>query len=81
MAGVTLSNPDKVLWPEHDGPRAITKADLARYMEVAAERILPHVADRPVSIIRAPEGVGGGRGQGKGQESVHGDLGESQRGR
>nr|WP_315052465.1 DNA ligase D [uncultured Brevundimonas sp.] len=59
VAGVTLTNPDKVLWPEHDGPRAITKADLARYMEVAAERILPHVADRPVSIIRAPEGVGG----------------------
>lgn len=59
VAGVTLSNPDKVLWPEHDGRRAITKADLARYMEAAAERILPHVADRPVSIIRAPEGVGG----------------------
>ncbi len=59
VAGVAISNPDKVLWPAADGRPAITKADLARYYEAAAERILPHVADRPVSIIRAPEGIGG----------------------
>lgn len=59
VAGVTISNPDKVLWPAHDGAAAITKADLARYYAMAAERILPHVADRPLSIIRAPEGIGG----------------------
>ena len=59
VAGVTLSSPDKVLWPGHDGHPPITKADLARYYEAAAERILPHVADRPTSIIRAPDGIGG----------------------
>lgn len=59
VAGVTISNADKVLWPAADGKPAITKAELVRYYEMAAERILPHVADRPVSIIRAPEGVGG----------------------
>ena len=59
VAGVTISNPDKVLWPAQGDQRAITKADLVRYYEAAAERILPHVADRPVSIIRAPDGVGG----------------------
>jgi bifunctional non-homologous end joining protein LigD len=59
VAGVTISNPDKVLWPAHDGEEAITKADLVRYYEAAAERILPHVADRPISIIRAPEGIEG----------------------
>ena len=59
VAGVTLSNPDKVLWPGTDGRPDITKADLARYYEAAAERILPHVGDRPTSIIRAPEGIGG----------------------
>jgi bifunctional non-homologous end joining protein LigD len=59
IAGVTISNPDKVLWPAVDGKPPITKAELVRYYERAAERILPHVADRPVSIIRAPEGVGG----------------------
>ena len=59
VSGVTISNPDKVLWPAHDGQEAIRKADLARYYEMAAERILPHVADRPTSIIRAPEGIAG----------------------
>ena len=61
VAGVTISNPDKVLWPAHDGHPAITKADLARYYERAADRILPHVADRPTSIIRAPDGIEGER--------------------
>ncbi|WP_029415142.1 DNA ligase D [Brevundimonas bacteroides] len=61
VAGVTISNPDKVLWPGRDGAPAITKADLARYYEAVAERILPHIEDRPVSIIRAPEGIGGER--------------------
>jgi bifunctional non-homologous end joining protein LigD len=59
VGGVTISNPDKVLWPAHDGSGPITKADLIRYYEMAAERILPHVADRPLSIIRAPEGIAG----------------------
>jgi len=59
VAGVTISSPDKILWPAADGHPAITKAELVRYYEMAAERILPQVADRPVSIIRAPEGIGG----------------------
>lgn len=61
VAGVTLSNPDKALWPPAAGQPAITKADLARYYEAAAERLLPHVADRPVSIVRAPDGIEGQR--------------------
>jgi len=59
VAGVTISSPDKVLWPAVGDRPAITKADLARYYEAAAERILPHVADRPTSIIRAPDGITG----------------------
>lgn len=61
VAGVTISHPDKVLWPAQGDQPAVTKADLARYYEIAADRILPHVADRPVSIIRAPEGIEGER--------------------
>ncbi|MDY6923407.1 MAG: DNA ligase D [Pseudomonadota bacterium] len=59
VAGVTISNPDKILWPAADGKPAITKAELVRYYEMAADRLLPHVGDRPVSIIRAPEGITG----------------------
>ncbi|HEY0053697.1 MAG TPA: DNA ligase D [Caulobacteraceae bacterium] len=59
VQGVSISNPDKVLWPAEGDQRAITKADLIRYYEAAAERILPHIHDRPCSIIRAPEGIGG----------------------
>ena len=59
VAGLTISNPDRILWPAIDGHPAITKLELVQFYEAAAERILPHVADRPVSIIRAPEGIGG----------------------
>ena len=59
VAGVTISSPDKVLWPAVGDRPAITKADLAHYYHAAAERLLAHVANRPTSIIRAPEGIGG----------------------
>lgn len=59
VAGVTISNPEKVLWPATDGHPAITKLELVQFYEAAAERILPHVSDRPTSIIRAPEGITG----------------------
>ncbi|MDO9586305.1 MAG: DNA ligase D [Brevundimonas sp.] len=59
IAGVAVSSPDKVLWPARDGHPPITKADLARYYEAAADRLLAHVADRPTSIIRAPDGITG----------------------
>jgi bifunctional non-homologous end joining protein LigD len=59
VAGVSISHPEKILWPAHDGEAAITKAELVAYYERVAERLLPHVADRPTSIIRAPEGIGG----------------------
>ncbi|MNX44697.1 putative DNA ligase-like protein [compost metagenome] len=61
VAGVTISHPDKVLWPALDDHAAVSKADLIAYYEAAAERLLPHILDRPVSIIRAPDGIGGER--------------------
>ena len=47
-----LTNLDKVLYPE-DG---ITKAQLVAYLAVAAERMLPHVANRPLTLVRHPNG-------------------------
>jgi bifunctional non-homologous end joining protein LigD len=54
IAGVTLSHPDKVLYPE-DG---YTKFDLAKHYEAAAEWMLPHVAGRLLSLVRCPAGSG-----------------------
>jgi bifunctional non-homologous end joining protein LigD len=55
VAGVRISSPDKVLYPA----LGITKLDLARYYEAAGEWMLPHVQDRPLTLVRCPEGVGG----------------------
>lgn len=54
VAGVRLSHPDKVLYPE-DG---FTKLDLAHYYEQVAEWMLPHVENRLLSLVRCPAGSG-----------------------
>lgn len=51
---VRLSSPDKVLWPD----AGLTKQDLWDYLHAAAERLLPHLHDRPLSVRRFPRGVG-----------------------
>ncbi len=55
VAGVRLSHPERVLYPE----QGLTKMDLARYYEAAAARMLPHMARRPFSLVRCPEGQAG----------------------
>jgi bifunctional non-homologous end joining protein LigD len=59
VLGITISHPDKELWPKSKLGPAVTKLDLARYMADAAERMLPHVKDRPVSVVRTPDGIEG----------------------
>jgi len=49
-----LTHPDRVLYPE----QGLTKADLARYYALVAERMLEHVAERPLMLVRCPEGAG-----------------------
>jgi bifunctional non-homologous end joining protein LigD len=50
--GVRLSHPDKVLYPE----QGTTKQELARYYTAVAAWMLPHLADRPISLVRCPAG-------------------------
>ncbi|WP_437640804.1 DNA ligase D [Sorangium sp. So ce854] len=54
VAGARLTNPDKVLYPA----QGITKIALARYYAQVAEHMLPHVADRLLTLVRCPEGQG-----------------------
>jgi bifunctional non-homologous end joining protein LigD len=61
ILGIAITHPDKVLWPKSKLGPALTKRDLAEYMAAAAERMLPHIADRPISVVRAPDGIEGQR--------------------
>ena len=53
VAGVTLTHPERVLFPGHD----ITKGDLAQYYAAVAPRMLPHIVDRPLTLVRCEKGV------------------------
>jgi bifunctional non-homologous end joining protein LigD len=48
-----ITHPDKVL----DEQSGMTKRDLAEYYLAVAEHLLPHIADRPLSLVRCPEGT------------------------
>ncbi|MGZ8229024.1 MAG: DNA ligase D [Burkholderiales bacterium] len=52
VAGVKLSNPAKLLYPE----AGITKRELAEYYETIGEWILPHLRNRPLTLVRCPNG-------------------------
>jgi bifunctional non-homologous end joining protein LigD len=52
VAGIKLSHPDKPLFPE----AKLVKRDMALYYEAIADWILPHLADRPLALVRCPDG-------------------------
>ena len=53
IAAPTITHPDKVL----DVESGMTKQDLADYYTTVAEHLLPHIAGRPLSIVRCPDGI------------------------
>ena len=53
VSAVVLTNPQRVLYPD----LGLTKQDLADYFASFADVLLPHVAGRPLSLLRCPEGI------------------------
>lgn len=54
IEGVRLSSPDRVLFAE----QGVTKRQLAEYYVAVADAILPHLAGRPLTLLRCPRGAG-----------------------
>lgn len=52
VAGIKLTHPDKILYPDSD----VTKSDLAQYYEAVRDYIVPHLAGRPLTLYRCPNG-------------------------
>ena len=57
VEAVTITHPERVI----DAESGSTKLDLARYYACVAPHILPFLRNRPVYLLRAPEGIGGER--------------------
>ncbi|WP_118135520.1 DNA ligase D [Oceanicella sp. SM1341] len=57
VAGIGISHPGRLIFPK---PKR-TKLALAHWYAEMADRILPALADRPVSLLRLPEGLEGER--------------------
>ena len=55
VAGVAISNPQRVIDPES----GTTKLQLAEFYAAITDWLLPYLDNRPVSLVRAPDGVGG----------------------
>ena len=65
VAGVQVSRPDKELIP------GVTKEAMARYYAEVADAMLPHLAGRPISMQRFPDGI---EGQGFYEKKVPGHF-------
>jgi len=55
IAGVTLTHPDRVYWAD----AGVSKRDLAEFYQAVWTWMRPHVAGRPIALLRCPEGVDG----------------------
>lgn len=55
VAGITVSNPGRMVFPADE----VTKLEVVNYYENVSELMLPYLMNRPLAILRAPEGITG----------------------
>lgn len=55
IGGIGVSHPDRVVFPD----LGVTKLQLAQFYESVADRMLPHIINRPLSLVRVPDNVNG----------------------
>ena len=53
ITNVEISHPEKILFPQ----KKISKGQMAEYYESIAEKMLPYLKDRPLSLVRYPSGI------------------------
>lgn len=56
VSGIVITHPERIVFPA-DG---IQKLEVARFHERVAELMMPHIEGRPLALLRAPDGIGGG---------------------
>ena len=55
VAGIDISSEDKIIFPK----KKITKGDMVNYYAEVAEKMLPFLKDRPLTLQRFPGGIKG----------------------
>lgn len=53
IAGIEISHPDKILFPK----LGLSKIDMIQYYEKTADKMLPFLKDRPLTLHRFPNGI------------------------
>jgi bifunctional non-homologous end joining protein LigD len=54
LSAIKLTHPDRILYPDV----GLSKRDLVQYYAAVSELMLPHVVNRPLSLVRCPDGQG-----------------------
>jgi bifunctional non-homologous end joining protein LigD len=52
---VKITHPDRLIWPK----LKVSKAAFAAYVEEIGDWLLPHFTQRPISLVRCPDGAAG----------------------